>query len=72
MIRKLASCIREYKRATIFTLIFIVGEVFLEVLIPFITADLVNAIKAGIPMSQVVKTGLLLILMALLLSLIHI
>ena len=66
MIRKLASCIREYKRATIFTLIFIVGEVFLEVLIPFITADLVNAIKAGIPMSQVVKTGLLLILMALL------
>ena len=66
MIRKLASCIREYKRATIFTLIFIVGEVFLEVLIPFITADLVNAIKAGIPMSQVVKTGLLLIWMALL------
>lgn len=66
MIKKLASCVREYKLPTILTLVFIVGEVFLEVLIPFITADLVNDIKAGIPMSAVVKTGLLLVLMALL------
>ena len=66
MIRKLASCVREYKLPTILTLIFIVGEVFLEVLIPFYTADLVNAIKAGVPMSTVVKTGLLLVLMAML------
>ena len=66
MIKKLASCVREYKLPTILTLIFIVGEVFLEVLIPFFTADLVNAIKAGVPMSMVVKTGLLLVLMAML------
>ena len=66
MIRKLTSCIREYKLPTILTLIFIVGEVFLEVLIPFYTADLVNAIKAGVPMSVVVRTGLILILMAML------
>ena len=66
MIRKLTSCIREYKLPTILTLIFIVGEVFLEVLIPFNTADLVNAIKAGVPMSAVLKTGGLLVLMAML------
>ena len=66
MIKKLASCVREYKLPTILTLIFIVGEVFLEVLIPFNTADLVNAIKAGVSMSAVVKTGGLLVLMAML------
>ena len=66
MIKKLASCVREYKLPTILTLIFIVGEVFLEVLIPFFTADLVNAIKAGVPMSMVVKTGGLLVLMSML------
>ena len=64
MIRKLAKSIREYKRPTILTLIFIVLEVFLEVLIPFITANLVNGIKAGEAMSSVVRTGILLIFMA--------
>ena len=46
MIKKLAQSLREYKKPTILTLIFITGEVFFEVLIPFFTADLVNAIKA--------------------------
>jgi len=64
LIRKLAESIREYKTPTIITLVLIVLEVFLEVLIPFITADMVNGIKAGISMVQVTKTGLLLILMA--------
>ena len=66
MIKKLASCIREYRLPTILTLIFISGEAFLEVLIPFFTADLVNAIKAAVPMSEVVQTGILLVLMAML------
>lgn len=66
MIKKLASCVREYKLPTILTLIFIVGEVFLEVLIPFNTADLVNAIKAGVSMSAVARSGGLLVLMAML------
>ena len=41
-----------------------VGEVIIEVLIPFITADLVNRIKAGAEMSYIVKTGLILAGMA--------
>ncbi len=64
MIKTLAKSIREFKKPTILTLIFIVLEVFIEVLIPFLTADLVNMIKAGVEMGQVVKLGLLLVLMA--------
>lgn len=65
MIKQLAKSVREYKTAAILTLLLIIGEVFFEVLVPFRTADLVNGIKAGEPMSEVVKTGLMLLLMAL-------
>lgn len=64
MIKKLAASVREYKKPTILTLIFIVGEAFIETLIPFITAKLVNLIKYGAPMPQVVRIGLFLVLMA--------
>ena len=64
MIKTLAKSIREYKLPSILTLIFIMGEVIIEVLIPFITADLVNSIKDNAPIETVVKTGLILILMA--------
>lgn len=47
-------------------MVLIIGEVFIEVLIPFYTARLVNMIKAGVAMSQVVMLGLLLVLMAVL------
>ncbi len=65
MIKTLAKSIREYKLPSILTLIFIMGEVIIEVMIPFFTADLVNAIKAGAPIESVIKTGLLLIALAL-------
>ena len=64
MIKTFIKCIREYKAPTIYTLLFMVGEVFIEVLIPFFTADLVNDIKAGAPMSEVVRLGLILVGMA--------
>lgn len=64
MLKRLAGSIREYKLPTILTFIFIVGEVIIEVFIPFITASLVNNIKAGIQMTEIVKTGLFLVLMA--------
>lgn len=66
MIKTLAKSIREYKLPSILTLIFIMGEVLIEVYIPFITADLVNSIKAFAPIETVVKTGLYLGLMAVL------
>ena len=66
MIKTFVKCIREYKTPTLLTLFFIIIEVFLEVLIPTRTADLVNGIKAGEPMSEVLKMGLILVAMALL------
>ena len=64
VIKTFIKCIREFKLPTILTLILIIGEVFIEVLIPTRTADLVNDIKAGAPMGEVVQTGLILVVMA--------
>lgn len=66
MIKRLAKCVREYKLPAVLTLIFILGEAIIETLIPFITADLIGNIKDGAGMPQIVQTGLLLVLMALL------
>lgn len=64
MLKRLAGCIREYKKPTILTLLFIVAEVVIEAIIPFITADLVNQIKAGVALEVIVRVGILLIVMA--------
>ena len=65
MIKTFIKCIREFRVPTILTLLFMVGEVFIEVLIPFYTADLVNDIKAAAPMGEVLRLGLGLTAMAL-------
>jgi len=70
MIKTLLKSLREYKRPTIITLIFIMGEVLIEAYIPFITADLVNDVKALMgsespSVMPVVETGLFLVGMAL-------
>jgi ATP-binding cassette subfamily B protein len=49
--------IRQYKKASLLSLIFIIGEVILEVVIPFITADMVNKIQAGAQMDTILKMG---------------
>ncbi len=66
MLKRLAACVREYKKPTVLTLIFIICEVIIEVFLPFITASLVNDIKDGTEIMTIVRTGLLLILMAML------
>ena len=65
VIKTLAKCLREYKKATFLTLFFIALEVFIEVLIPFFTADMVNMIKAGAPLGDVGILGVKLTVMAL-------
>ena len=66
MIKTMLGSVREFKKPTILTLLLIIAEVFIEVLIPFYTAELVNRIKAGVEMQSVVRLGLVLVLMALL------
>ena len=64
MLKKLSKSIREYKRPTVLTLVFIVLEAIIECIIPFITAKLVNHIREGAAMSEVITTGVILLAMA--------
>lgn len=64
MIKTLAKSIREYKKASILTPLYVSGEVVLECIIPFIIANLVNQIKAGCGMKTIAMYGLVLVLMA--------
>ena len=66
MLKRLAGCVREYRLPTLLTLIFIVGEVIIEVFIPFITSKLVNQIEAGAPIAVVLRYGGILIALAML------
>ena len=66
MLKRFLQCVREYKTSTILTLIFIVGESVIECLIPFITSDLIDTIQAGAELSSILKTGLILVGLALL------
>ena len=46
MLKMLASSVREYKKASVLTLLLMVGEAVIETLIPFITATrLINVIQ---------------------------
>jgi len=58
------GCIGEYKKLTIMTPLFMVGEVTIECLIPFFIANLINRIKTGCPMSDIYRIGGILFLMA--------
>ncbi len=64
MIRKLAGSIRQYKKDSILTPIFMVGEVVMEVVIPLLMAKLIDdGIEAG-DMNYIIKIGLVLVLAA--------
>ncbi len=65
IMRRLMGSIRQYKGTAIATPLLVLGEVVFEVLIPLLTADLIDAIKAGADLSQILSTGGLLALMAL-------
>ena len=56
--------LREYKGVSILTPILVSLEVVMECIIPFITAQLVNEIKAGCSMDVILRYGGLLVLMA--------
>lgn len=66
MLKRLAKCVREFKKPTVLTLIFIIGEAVIECIIPFVTTQMVNRIQAGAGISEILKTGGVLILLAVL------
>lgn len=65
MFKIVKRCIREYSRVAVITPILVLGEVFLEVLIPFYIAELVNQIKAGCSMDVLLRYSVILIVMSL-------
>ena len=66
MIKRLSGCIREYRRETILTPLFMVGEVSCECIIPLLTSELINGIQAGCGMDLILRYGLRLFLVAML------
>ena len=64
MWKTLIQSIREYKKPTILAPVYVTLEVIIECIIPFITALLVNQIKAGCTFGVVVRYGLVLIVLA--------
>ncbi len=66
MLKRLAKCVREFKKPTVLTLIFIIGEAVIECVIPFVTTRMVNRIQAGAGISEILKIGGVLILLAVL------
>ena len=66
MIKQLARSIREFKRSTILTPVFVVGEVLLEAIIPYVIALLVNDIRDGCSVSVIMGYAWKLVLFSLL------
>ncbi len=64
MYRQLIKSIREFKRPSILSPVFVSLEVVMECIIPFVIAQLVNQIKAGCGMGVIVGFGAALIAMA--------
>ncbi|MBQ4273940.1 MAG: ABC transporter ATP-binding protein [Clostridia bacterium] len=68
MLKKLAKCVREYKKEAILTLCLMIGEAIIETLIPFVTATfLINKIQEqgkNLDMGYILAVGGVLVLMA--------
>ena len=65
MIKTLIGSIRDYMKVTIATPLLVLGEVVCEMSIPFVTANLIDSIKDGATVEQMLPTAGLLVAFAL-------
>ena len=65
MIKTLMGSIRDYMKVAVATPLLVLGEVLCEMLIPFITANLIDAIKDGATVAEMLPTAGFLVLIAL-------
>ena len=65
MYKRLLRCVREYKLPSLLTLLFISLEAVIECYIPFIAAKLINSVENGADLNDILRSGLVLIVMAL-------
>ena len=64
MIKTLAASIRDYLKPTIATPILVLCEVACEMTIPFVTANLIDTIKEGASVAQILPTAGVLVALA--------
>ena len=64
MIKTLMGCVREYKKTSILTPIFVSVEVVMECIIPYFIAKLINHIENGTDMKMILAYGGVLVLLA--------
>lgn len=64
MNRKLLRSVREYKRQTILTPVFVALEVFMEVLIPLLMANIIDVGIMEGDIGYIVKLGIILVVLA--------
>lgn len=62
----LSKSIGEFKKDTILTPVFVMVETILEILIPFRTAALVDTLRTGADLNDILQSGLILAAMAML------
>ena len=65
MIKTLAASIRDYMKHTIATPLLVLCEVACEMAIPFVTANLIDTIKTGASVEQILPTAGILVVLAL-------
>lgn len=66
MIKTLMKSLRQYKKESILTPISVILEVIFECFIPFLIADLVNTLQRGAVIEDVVRSGILVLVFAVL------
>lgn len=64
IIRVLIKSVREYKRDSILTPIFVAFEALIECIIPMFVAMLVNKMQSGCDLSVIIRYGVILVIMA--------
>ena len=64
IMRQLMKSIRDYKPYTVATPLLVLGEVACEMTIPFVTANLIDTIKVGATVEELLPTSGLLVLLA--------
>lgn len=64
MIKKLLRSVREYKRDSLLTPLFVAAEVLMEVLIPYLMAGIIDVSLKQADMSYTVRMGIFLVIAA--------
>ena len=66
MIKKLASYIKDYKKETILTPIFVILEVVMEIVIPYLMAKIIDVGIQNSDVKYILEIGVFLIVSAIL------